>query len=145
MAAVDYFLKIDGVEGESTSDKHKGEIDIESFSWGVANSASAAHGGRRRWQSRHAGLPFRDALQQSLTEDLPRRRHRRALQKAVLTARKAGKQQADYLTWTMSDCLVSSYQTGANTRSRTESVGGTEEPSPEVNAARNGTSGSAGR
>ena len=30
-AAVDYFLKIDGVDGESTDDKHKGEIQLESF------------------------------------------------------------------------------------------------------------------
>ena len=31
-AAVDYFLKIDGVDGESSDDKHKGEIQLESFS-----------------------------------------------------------------------------------------------------------------
>jgi hypothetical protein len=33
-AAVDYFLKIDGVDGESTDDKHKGEIQLESYSFG---------------------------------------------------------------------------------------------------------------
>ena len=38
MAQVDYFLKIAGVDGESTDDKHKGEIDLESFSWGETNS-----------------------------------------------------------------------------------------------------------
>ncbi len=32
--AVDYFLEIDGVEGESTDAGHKGEIDVLSFSWG---------------------------------------------------------------------------------------------------------------
>ena len=45
MAAVDYFLKIDGVDGESTDDKHKGEIDVESFSWGVTQTGTAAAGG----------------------------------------------------------------------------------------------------
>lgn len=44
-AQVDYFLKLDGVEGESTDDRHKGEIDIESFSWGVSNQGSFAGGG----------------------------------------------------------------------------------------------------
>ena len=34
MAQVDYFLKIEGVESESTDAKHKGEIELESFSWG---------------------------------------------------------------------------------------------------------------
>ena len=34
--AVDYFLKIDGIEGESQDAKHKGEIEVESFGWGAA-------------------------------------------------------------------------------------------------------------
>lgn len=44
-AAVDYFLKIEGVDGESTDDRHKGEIEIESFSWGVSNPSSVGGGG----------------------------------------------------------------------------------------------------
>ncbi len=35
--AFDAFLKIEGVEGESTRDGHEGEIEILSFSWGVSN------------------------------------------------------------------------------------------------------------
>jgi type VI secretion system secreted protein Hcp len=42
--AVDMFLKLDGIPGESRDSKHKGEIEIESFSWGASNSGSAAHG-----------------------------------------------------------------------------------------------------
>jgi type VI secretion system secreted protein Hcp len=44
MAAVDYFLKIEGVDGESTDDKHKGEIDVESFSWGVTQTGTTRVG-----------------------------------------------------------------------------------------------------
>jgi len=44
MAQVDYFIKIEGVDGESTDDKHKKEIDVESFSWGETNSGTAGHG-----------------------------------------------------------------------------------------------------
>ena len=32
MALFDCFLKIDGIEGESADSKHKGEIDVKSFS-----------------------------------------------------------------------------------------------------------------
>ena len=32
MAAVDYFLKLKGIDGESTDHKHKKKIDVESFS-----------------------------------------------------------------------------------------------------------------
>src|SRR5258708_26517065 len=45
MAKSDMFLKIDGIEGESADDKHKGEIDLESWSWGETNSGSFSTGG----------------------------------------------------------------------------------------------------
>jgi type VI secretion system secreted protein Hcp len=38
MAAFDAFLKIDGIPGESQDDKHKNEIDVLSFHWGIARS-----------------------------------------------------------------------------------------------------------
>lgn len=43
--AVDIFLKINGVDGESADDKHKKEIDILAWSWGMSNSGSAHVGG----------------------------------------------------------------------------------------------------
>ncbi|MGI8855759.1 MAG: Hcp family type VI secretion system effector [Thermomicrobiales bacterium] len=142
MAAVDFFLKIDGIEGESPDDKHKGEIDIESFSWGATNNSSAAHGsgggaGKVSMQDFHFVMHFNKASP-ALFLATATGEH---FKKAVLTVRKAGKQPADYLTWTLSDCLVSSYQTGANSVAVQESVGNPEEPSPEVNAVRNSTSG----
>jgi type VI secretion system secreted protein Hcp len=43
--AVDMFLKLDGIPGESTDAKHKDEIVLESFSWGEANTGHGAAGG----------------------------------------------------------------------------------------------------
>ena len=43
--AADYFLKIDGIKGESLDDKHKDEIDVLSFSWGVSQTGTLAYGG----------------------------------------------------------------------------------------------------
>jgi type VI secretion system secreted protein Hcp len=40
MAAIDFFLKLDGIDGEAQDDKHKNEIEITSFSWGAANAGS---------------------------------------------------------------------------------------------------------
>src|SRR5262249_60730707 len=34
----DVFLKVDGLEGESNDSKHKNEIEVLSFSWGVNQS-----------------------------------------------------------------------------------------------------------
>lgn len=38
----DTFLKIDGIDGESTDDKHKNEIEVLSFSWGVTQPTSGS-------------------------------------------------------------------------------------------------------
>ena len=40
-----FFLSLEGIDGESTDSKHKGEIAIESFSWGVSNPVSTQVGG----------------------------------------------------------------------------------------------------
>jgi type VI secretion system secreted protein Hcp len=42
--AYDAFLKLDGVTGESQKDKHKGEIEIHSFSWGASNPTTVGKG-----------------------------------------------------------------------------------------------------
>ena len=49
--AFDAFLKLDGIEGESNDKTHKGEIEISSYSWGVANSGSFS---ARWWRRRRA-------------------------------------------------------------------------------------------
>ena len=45
MAAVDYFLKIDGIDGESQDAKHKNEIHIESWSFGATQGGTSGSGG----------------------------------------------------------------------------------------------------
>ena len=45
MAAVDYFIKFDGIKGESADVKHKDEIDVESWTWGETNTGGAGSGG----------------------------------------------------------------------------------------------------
>src|SRR5690348_11724944 len=45
MATVDYFMKFDSIEGESTDLQHKGAIDLESFNWGLHNTIAAAGSG----------------------------------------------------------------------------------------------------
>lgn len=43
--ASDIFAKIGDIKGESLDDKHKDEIEVLSFSWGVANTGGTATGG----------------------------------------------------------------------------------------------------
>ncbi len=44
--AVDAFLKIDGIKGESQDSKHPGWIEIMSFSWGVSNQGATTAAAR---------------------------------------------------------------------------------------------------
>jgi type VI secretion system secreted protein Hcp len=115
MAAVDYFLKIEGVEGESQDHKHKNEIGLESFSWGETQSGTASHGGgmgagKVSMQDFHFVMKANKASPK-LFLACARGDH---LKQAILTCRKAGKDQQEYLKVTFSDVLVSSYQTGGS-------------------------------
>jgi type VI secretion system secreted protein Hcp len=113
MAAVDYFLKIDGIQGESRDDRHKDEIDIESFSWGETQSGTFAAGGgggagKVSMQDFHFTMLVNKASP-ALFLACARGDH---IKNAILTCRKAGKDQQEFLKITMSDCLVSSFQIG---------------------------------
>ena len=115
MAQVDYFLKIEGIEGESKDHKHKNEIDLESWSWGETNSGTGhtgggGGGGKVQMQDFHFVMKMNKASPK-LFLACANGEH---LKKAVLTCRKAGKDQQEYLVVTMSDNLVSSYQSGGS-------------------------------
>ena len=42
--ASDIFAKIGDIKGESLDSKHKDEIEVLSYSWGVSNAGSMASG-----------------------------------------------------------------------------------------------------
>ena len=118
MAAVDYFLKIDGIEGESTDAKHKSEIDVESWSWGETNAGDSANrggmgAGKVVMQDFHFVMRMNKATPK-LFLACATGEH---IKSAVLVCRKAGKEQQEYLKVTMSDLIVSSYQTGGSNAS----------------------------
>ena len=114
MALVDYFLKIDGVQGESTDSKHKGEIDLESFSSGETNSGGHGAGGGGAGKVSVQDLHFVMKLNKASPKLLLACAMGQHLKQAVLTGRKAGKQQQEFLVYKFTDLLVSSYQTGAS-------------------------------
>lgn len=45
MTSERWFVKIDGIKGDSTESDHEGEIELESWSWGVSNTATVGRGG----------------------------------------------------------------------------------------------------
>jgi type VI secretion system secreted protein Hcp len=115
MSQVDYFLKIKGIEGESTDDKHKNEIDLMSWSWSESNSGSNAFGG-----GGGAGkvvmndFNFMMKVNKASPKLLLACASGQHIDDALLTCRKAGKEQQEYLKIKFSGLLISSYATGGS-------------------------------
>ena len=110
MATGDMFLKLEGIEGESNDDKKKNHIEIQSFSLGGANNGSfntATGGGTSKvaMQDIHFTKQI-DKSSPNLFGVLTAGKH---IDKATVTVRKAGGDPKDYLTITLTPCLVSSY------------------------------------
>jgi len=111
--ASDFFLKIDGIPGESHDDKHKNEIDVLSYSFGATQTGSFAYGGgggagKVQFQDFHFTMKMSKATPK-LFAACSTGEH---IKSAFLTARKAGKTQQEFYTVKFTDILVSSYQTG---------------------------------
>jgi type VI secretion system secreted protein Hcp len=124
--AFDAFLKIEGIEGESSNSKHKGEIEVLSFSWNIKQtivSGGGGGGGAGKAELsdfnivKHidkaspalmvavcTGEHFRDAL---FTVEEPR----------------GGRGGAAFMKIKLSDVLISSFQTGG---------GGSDQPTDQV-------------
>lgn len=115
MAHVDYFLKVEGIEGESTDDKHKNEIDVMSWSWGETQSGTAGHGGGggAGKVSMH-DFQFTMRVNKATPKLMLACATGQHVPEAKLVCRKAGGEQEEYMAVTMSDLLVSSYQTGGS-------------------------------
>jgi type VI secretion system secreted protein Hcp len=115
MAGVDYFLKIDGIPGESTDSKHKDEIVLTSFSMGVSNAGSASSGsgggeGKASFHDFNFTHKF-DKASPALMLACATGKH---IPKATMTARKSGRGGFEFLFVKMNDVLVTSVQTQAN-------------------------------
>src|SRR5438477_9371384 len=115
MAVVDYFLKIDGIEGESEDKTHKDEVHIESWSFGETQSGSMhAGGGGGSGKVQMNDFHFVMKTNKASPKLFLACASGDHIKKAVLTCRKAGEDQQEYLKWTFTDILVSSYQTGGS-------------------------------
>ena len=124
--AVDMFLKLDDVEGESTDSKHAGEIAVLSWSWGLQQPGASLVG-----SGAGAGkVKVNDLL---VTKHVDNASPRLMLaccsgehfKEALLTVRKAGQTPVEYLKITMKEVFVSSMSIdGTDEQDRpTETIG----------------------
>jgi type VI secretion system secreted protein Hcp len=105
-----------GIPGESADGQHEGEIELKSFSWGATRPETISGGGA-------AGrVQFGELLVTiALSKASPALMHSCATgerhEAAVLTAPRAGIGKQEFQSVTMSDLVISSYQTSGSTPS----------------------------
>jgi type VI secretion system secreted protein Hcp len=115
MAVIDYFLKLEGIQGESEDSKHKNEIDVESWSWGEVNHGTHGQGGGGG-AGKVSMQDFNFTMKSNKATPLlmlycAQGKH---IPKGQLTCRKAGGDQQEYLIIKFDEVHVSSYQTGGS-------------------------------
>ena len=114
--ASDIFAKLGDIKGESLDDKHKNEIEVLSFSWGVTNAGSMASGGGAaagKATFQDLSIVHRiDKATPALMQACATGTH---LKEAIITHRKAGKGQHEYLIVKMNDVLITSVTHGGAT------------------------------
>ena len=108
--AIDTHIKFDGVEGESTHQDHKGEVELLSWTWNVSNASMAAGGGSGvgRAQGGEVHITHRyDKASPVLAQKCIKGTH---FPSVVMTSRKAGDGQKDFLKVTMKEVFITSVQ-----------------------------------
>ena len=105
--ASDIFAKIGDIKGESLDDKHKGEIEILSWSWGVTQSGTMAHGGGGgEGKANFNDFNFTHHIDKASPVLLKACATGEHIKEATITVRKAGKGQQEFLIIKMADIII---------------------------------------
>jgi type VI secretion system secreted protein Hcp len=121
--AVDFFLKLAGIDGESLDDKHKNEITVMSFSWGASQTTSVSgSGGSGAGKATLADLSIMknyDAASAPMYKALLLGTH---IATGVLTAVKSGGDGSPFLTISLGEIFITSISISGSSEIPMESV-----------------------
>ena len=111
----DYFLKIDGIAGESLDARHRDEIEVLAFSWGESHPGTpspgaAISGGKVMIEP----FNFTTLVSSASPKLMLLGANGNSVKNAVFVARRAGATQNEYLKVTMHDVTVAAYHLGGD-------------------------------
>jgi type VI secretion system secreted protein Hcp len=111
--AEQWFLKVDGITGESTAAKYPGAIEVESWTWGVVGGVSSGTGGgagagKATFQDLHVSTRISKASP-PLLKACATGTH---IKTVTLHGVKAGAKPQEFLTYTLSDVVITAVQQG---------------------------------
>jgi len=111
--ASDIFAKIGDIKGESLDDKHKDEIEVLSYSWGVNNAGSMGSGsGGGEGKASFHDISFTHKVDKSSPVLMQACATGHHMKEATITHRKAGKGQHEFFIIKLTDVTVTSVQEG---------------------------------
>jgi type VI secretion system secreted protein Hcp len=122
--AADIFLKLGDFKGESQDTKHKDEIELLSWSWGVSQTGSMQYGsgggtGKATFND-FSITHYVDKASPVLMKACATGEH---IKEATITARKAGKGQQEFLIFKFADIVITGvHPSGSGGDGPTESV-----------------------
>jgi type VI secretion system secreted protein Hcp len=121
--ASDIFAKLGDIKGESIDDKHKDEIEVLSWSWGVSN-AGEMRGGRGGGEGKASfhDLSFTHKIDKASPVLMQACATGVHLKDATITHRKDGKGQQEFLVIKMNDVIITSVTHSDSDEGRSESV-----------------------
>jgi type VI secretion system secreted protein Hcp len=121
--ASDIFAKLGDIKGESLDSKHKDEIEVLSYSWGVSNAGSMAHGsGGGEGKATFHDLSFVHKIDKASPNLMLACATGTHLKEATITHRKAGKEQHEYLIVKLNDVIITGVTHGGSGDGHSENV-----------------------
>jgi len=106
--AADIFAKIGDIKGESLDSKHKDEVEVLSWSWGVSQSGSITGSGGGEGKASFNDFNFTHRIDKASPSLLKACATGNHIKEATITVRKAGKGQQEFLIIKMNDVIITS-------------------------------------
>jgi type VI secretion system secreted protein Hcp len=115
--AFDAFLKIDGIPGESTDDKHKDWIEVLSYGLGIQQPASAtasSSGGATAERANFQDFSITKALDKASPKLAQTCSDGTHIKQITLELCRAGGDKVKYMEYKLTNCILSSYHDGGS-------------------------------
>jgi type VI secretion system secreted protein Hcp len=113
--AQDIFLKLNGIDGESSDSAHKNEIEVINWSWQITQESNMHNGsGGGAGKAKVEDLEFEHYVDRSSPNLMKMCLTGKHIADAVLVIRKAGGNPLEYLKITMKDVIVTKVAPGAS-------------------------------
>jgi type VI secretion system secreted protein Hcp len=112
--ATDIFLELGDIKGESADERHRDEIELVSWSWGLAHAGSPTSTGHDSGRATFQDFHFVHHLDKASPRLMQACATGQRISQGVVAERKSGAPGQDFLVITFTDVLVTAVQPSAS-------------------------------